>query len=63
MPSTVPFFVRHVGVGVHQLGQAEVEQLRGPGAGDHDVGGLEIAVEDAARVGRLQRAGNLDRQA
>ena len=53
------------GVGVQELGDAEVEQLdhalgRGVVAvrrsgGDEDVAGLEIAVDDAARVRRLER--------
>ncbi len=49
------------------LGQAEVEQLRLAGAGDHDIFGLEVAVNDSQlvrggyAVGHL--TGELDRLA
>ena len=35
-----------------QLGQAEVEDLRLPAAGDEDVGRLDVAVDDAGRCAR-----------
>ena len=54
---------RHAGIRVHQLGHAEVEQLRRSASGDQDVGRLEIAVEDSLAVRILERAGNLHRQA
>ena len=43
-----------------QLGQAEIQQLH-PGGGEHDVAGLEVAVDDPGAVGRRQRARDLDR--
>jgi hypothetical protein len=44
---------------VERLGQAEVEDL-GPAFGrDHDVGALEIAMDDAPRVGACEAIGEL----
>ena len=42
--------------------QPEVEEL-GAGAGQHDVAGLEVAVDDPLPVRRVERAGDLDRVA
>ena len=42
------------------LGQTEVEDLRVAAGGHEDIGGLDIAVHDAARVRRLQAIGDLD---
>ena len=51
---------------VHGLRQAEVEQLRRrhprssrAARGQHDVAGLEVAVDDAVLVRSIQRLGNL----
>ena len=46
---------------VHRLGQAEVEHLHEAIGGDLDVGGLQIAMDDAALVRRLERLGDLPR--
>jgi hypothetical protein len=60
--------VARAGAGVGQLGDAEVEELGAPaggplGIGDqHDVVGLEVAMDDAAVVGGRQRARDLPRQ-
>jgi hypothetical protein len=43
-----------------QLGDAEVEQL-GALPGEHDVGGLQVAVNDPLMVGLGERLGNLGR--
>ena len=40
-------------------GQAEIEQLHPPAAGQHQIGRLEVAVDDPGAVGRLQRRGEL----
>ena len=57
--------VRHVlrghGGGVHQLRQAEVQHPRAAVVADHDVCGLEIAVDDPGFVGCFQHARDLDR--
>ncbi len=48
------------GVGrVDDPGQAEVEHPDGPGAVEHEVARLDIAVDDPPSVGRLQAAGGL----
>ena len=39
------------------LGEAEVEEL-GAGFGEHDVAGLQIAMDDAAAVSSLERVGD-----
>ncbi len=44
------------------LGQAEIEQLHRAARRDEDVGGLQIAMENAASMGGFQRARDLDRQ-
>ena len=46
------------GVG-HELGQAEVEDLD-PRRGDHDVGALQVAMDDALLVGVLESRGDLE---
>ncbi len=47
---------------VHQLGQAEVEQLDLAGLGEDRVGQLDVAVEHAVAVRRRQPAAQADRQ-
>ena len=49
-----------VGDGLDELGQAEVEELGVAVPGDHDVVGLDVAVEDAGVVGLGQALGDLD---
>ena len=44
-----------------QLGQAEVEDLDDAIAGDHDVLGFQVPVDDAGRVGLGQPLGDLRR--
>jgi hypothetical protein len=53
------FFLGHVRL--DQLGEAEVEHLRGAARGDHDVGRLQVAVDDALGVRLRQRVGDLRR--
>ena len=48
---------------VGRLGQAEVEHLHGAVGAHHDVGGLEIAVDDAPLVSGLERLDDLRRDA
>jgi len=43
-----------------ELCQAEIQDLRRAPAGDKDVGRLDVAVDDALLVRRVQRIGNLD---
>ena len=43
-----------------ELGESEVEQFGLPVLGDHDVGGLQVAVHDAGGVGADQCAGDLN---
>jgi hypothetical protein len=43
--------------------QAEVEDLHLPGVAHHDVAGLDVAVDDALGVRRLERLGDLLRDA
>ena len=53
-------------VGMRRLGQlrqAEVENLDLVFRGDHDVLGLQVAVDDAAPVGPRQSVGDLNRVA
>ena len=59
VPSTRP---SDVGIGIQQLGQAEVEQLRRSLRRDHHIGGFQIAMQDAARVRFFERRGDLNRQ-
>ena len=40
--------------------QPEVQNLRVPALGDEDIGGLDVAMDDALGVGRVQRVGDLD---
>ena len=47
---------------LHRLGQAEVEDLRAALVGDPEVGGLQIAVDDAAFVGGLQSFCHLEEE-
>ena len=47
---------------IHQLGQAEIENLGLSVLGEHDVGGLQIAVDDAGPVRLAERRGNLLRE-
>ena len=44
-----------------QFREPEVEHLRASVAGDHDVGRLDVAMDDAAAVGDRKRAGDLHR--
>ncbi len=43
-----------------QLGEAEVEDLGAPAGGDEDVGGLDVAVNDAFTVGGVEGVGDLN---
>ena len=47
-------------VGTEAAGEAEVEDLDEAAVGEHDVGGLEVAVEDAEGVGGGEAVGGLD---
>lgn len=42
------------------FGEAKIEDLRMASAGDEDIRGLDIAMNNAVRVGGIERAGNLD---
>jgi hypothetical protein len=44
---------------MHHFGQAEVEDLRVALVGDHDVLGLEVAVDDPALMGGGEAVGDL----
>jgi hypothetical protein len=46
---------------VDELGKAEVQHLHQAGGRDHHVRGLDVAVDDAGRVGRGEAAGDLHR--
>ena len=48
-------------LGSGQLGQSEVENLDHSRIVDHHVGRLQVAVNDACRMGARQRIGNLQR--
>ena len=50
---------RHWRVRGSQLGQPEVEQL-GPRPGEHDVSGLQVAVDDPVTMGHVERTSDLD---
>src|ERR1700719_2502156 len=45
---------------VSDLAQAEIEDLRVPPLGNEDVCGLDVAMNDAFRVGGIQSIGNLN---
>ncbi len=47
-------------IGREAAGEAEVEDLDEAAVGEHDVGGLEVAMEDAEGVGRGETVGDLD---
>ena len=47
-------------VGTEAAGEAEVEDLDEAAVGEHDVGGLEVAMEDAEVVGGGEAVGGLD---
>src|SRR6185295_7583344 len=51
---------RGIGIVVEQFRQAEVEKLGVARRGDHDVGRLEIAMQDAAIVRRFNGTRNLN---
>ena len=50
--------MRHLGVGVDPLGQAEVGDVRLALLVQQDVRRLQVAVEDAALVGMVDRLGD-----
>ena len=55
--------LRHGGGGIVQRARdAEVHHLHRAGVGDHDVGGFDVAVDDASVVAGLQRAGDRQQQ-
>ena len=53
---------RRASVTGRELGQPEVEHLGVPAFGDEDVGGLDVAVQDAFGVRQLNRVGDLHGQ-
>ena len=55
-PVAIVFGGRRVG----QLGETEVEHLRVAARGDEDVRGLDVAMDDALRVCRIERVGDFD---
>jgi len=52
----------HRAARVHELGDAEIGQVRIPGRVEQDVGGLQIPMQHAALMGVMHGAGELDHQ-
>ena len=46
---------------IHEFGQAKVQNLRLARRRHHDVAGFDVAMDDAARMGRVQCIGDLNR--
>jgi len=45
---------------LRELGQAEVENLGAPALGDKNVGGLNVAMDNALGVSGFERVGNFN---
>ena len=52
--------VRADGGGAGNFGETEVEDFRGAALGDEDVGGFDVAVNDAGVVSGVQGVGDVD---
>ena len=52
----------HAAAYSRDLGQSEVEDLGMTALGDKNVGRLDVAMDDALGMRRVERIGNLDRQ-